>query len=104
MKATIRISGIKVAVPLKADAIPRNLVPPEGPAGEPVLELVLGSALTLLARLNGKNYRKMLKTVAEHGEENVAVVLQGVLRDQGGQLSLEEAGFQANVKTPKPAG
>src|SRR5512135_143217 len=103
-KATIRIPGIKVAVPLKPDAIPRNLVPMEGPAGEPVLELVLdGSALTILARLNGKHYRKMLKTIAEHGKDNVVVVLQGVMRDQGGQLYLEGAGFQVNVKSPPPA-
>src|SRR5512135_2357557 len=103
-KATIRIPGIKVAVPLKPDAIPRNLVPLEGPAGEPVLELVLdGSALTIVARLNGKNYRKMLKTIAEHGKDNVVVVLQGVMRDQGGDLYLEGAGFQVNVKSPLPA-
>ena len=102
MKATIRISGIKVAVPLKADAISRNLVPPEGPPGEPVLELVLGSALTLLARLNGKNYRKMLKTVAEHGADSVVIVLQGNLRPGStpGTLTLESAGFQVNVKAP----
>jgi hypothetical protein len=103
-KATIRIPGIKVAVPLKLDAIPRNLVPMEGPAGEPVLELVLdGSALTIEARLNGKNYRKMLKNIAEHGADNVAVVLQGVMRDQGGKFYLEGAGFQVNVKSPPPA-
>ena len=61
-KATIRVPGIKVAVPLKADAIPRNLVPMEGPAGEPVIELVLeGSPLTALAKLNGKNYRKLVR-------------------------------------------
>jgi len=46
----------------------------------------------------------MLKTVAEHGEENVVVVLQGVMRDQGGKFYLEGAGFQVSVKTPKPAG
>jgi len=102
-KATIQVPGIKVAVPLKPDAIPRNLVPMEGPAGEPILELVLdGSALTIVARLNGKNYRKMLKNIAEHGEDNVAVVLQGVMRDQGGKLYLEGAGFQVNVKSPPP--
>ena len=45
--ATIRVPGLKVAVPLPADALPRDLVPIEGPAGEPVLELVLeGSPLT----------------------------------------------------------
>src|SRR5512135_1503176 len=103
-KATIRIPGIKVAVPLKPDAIPRNLVPMEGPAGEPVLELALeGSALTIEARLNGKNYRKMLKNIAEHGADNVVVVLQGVMRDQGGKFYLEGAGFQVNVKSPPPA-
>jgi hypothetical protein len=66
-----------------------------------------GSPLTALAQLNGKNYRKMLKTIAEHGAGNVAVVLQGVLRppaDQGGPYLLEGAGFQVNLKTPRPAG
>jgi hypothetical protein len=105
--AQIKVPGLKVAVPLPADALPTDLVPPEGPAGEPILELVLeGSPLTALAQLNGKNYRKMLKTIAEQGAGNVAVVLQGVLRppaDQGGAFVLEGAGFQVNLKTPRPA-
>jgi len=49
----------------------------------------------------------MLKTIAEHGADNVAVVLQGVLRPpatQGGTFVLEGAGFQVNIKTPRPAG
>src|SRR5512133_682892 len=79
----------------------------EGPAGEPVIELVLeGSNLTAIARCNGKNYRKMLKTIAEQGADAVAVVLQGVLRppaDLGGPYLLEGAGFQVNLKTPRPA-
>jgi hypothetical protein len=106
-KATIRVPGLKVAVPLPADAIPQDLVPMEGPAGEPVLELVLeGAPLTVLAKLNGKNYRKMLKTITEQGAGNVAVVLQGVLRPpaaQGGAFLLEGAGFQVNIKTAPPA-
>ena len=104
--AQIKVPSIKVAVPLKADAVPQDLVPMEGPAGEPSIELILeGSNLVVLAKLNGKNYRKMLKTVAEHGAGNVAVVLQGVLRPpvaQGGAFVLEGAGFQVNVKTPTP--
>ena len=104
--AQIKVPGIKVAVPLPADVLPQDLVPMEGPAGEPTLELILeGSNLVVLAKLNGKNYRKMLKTVAEHGAGNVAVVLQGVLRPpaaQGGAFVLEGAGFQVNVKTPTP--
>ena len=48
----------------------------------------------------------MLKNIAEHGADNVAVVLQGVLRPpatQGGTFVLEGAGFQVNIKTPPPA-
>ena len=106
-RATIHVPGLKVTVPLAADALPRDLVPMEGPAGEPTLELVLdGSPLTARARLNGKNYRKLLKQVAEHGAGNVVVVLQGVLRPPaapGGPFVLEGAGFQVNIKTPRPA-
>src|SRR4051812_37297878 len=100
--ATIRVNGLKVAVPLRAADVPRDLVPMEGPAGEPVIELALeGSSLLVRAKFNGKNYRRMLKTIDEHGAENVAVVLQGTLRpDQGGYI-LDGAGFQVNVKAPK---
>ena len=105
--ATIRVPSLKVAVPLPANALPMDLVPAEGPAGEPVIELALeGSALTALAKVNGKNYRKMLRTIAENGPDNVAVVLQGTLRPpvaQGGPFTLEGAGFQVNIKTPRPA-
>src|SRR3954454_2421191 len=103
--ATIRVPALKVTVPLAADALPRDLVPMDGPAGEPVLDLVLdGGALTARAKLNGRNYRKMLKQIAEHGAANVAVVLQGVLRPPavpGGPFVLEGAGFQVNVKTTR---
>jgi len=106
-KATIHVPGLKITVPLAADALPRDLVPMEGPAGEPTLELVLdGGPLTARARLNGKNYRKMLKQIAEHGAGNVVVVLQGVLRPPAalsGPFVLEGAGFQVNIKTPRPA-
>jgi hypothetical protein len=106
-KATIQVPGLKVAVPLAADALPRDLVPMEGPAGEPTIDLVLeGGALTARAKINGKNYRKVLKQVAEQGAENVAVVLQGVLRPPvvpEGPFVLEGAGFQVNVKTPRAA-
>ena len=80
-KAIIRIRTLKLTIPLDAAALPGDLVPMEGPAGEPVLDLVLeGGSLTLRARLNGKNYRKLLKQVAEYGADRVAVALQGVLR------------------------
>src|SRR5690349_9743092 len=97
-KATISVPKLKVALPLSASALPRDLVPPEGPAGEPVIDLVLeGSSLTARAKINGKNFRKMMKQIAEAGESNVSVVLQGVLRpppSPGEPFALEEAGFQ----------
>ena len=105
--ATIRVPGLKVTVPLSAEALPRDLVPTDGPAGEPTLDLVLeGGPLTARAKLNGKNYRKLLKQVAELGAGNVSVVLQGTLRPPavaGGPYVLESAGFQVNVKAPRPS-
>jgi hypothetical protein len=60
--ATIRVPGLKARVPLAAEALPHDLVPMDGPAGEPTIDLVLeGGSLTARPRLNGKNYRKLLK-------------------------------------------
>src|SRR4051794_41707330 len=109
--ATIRVPSLKVTVPLAADALPRDLVPMEGPAGDPVLDLILeGGSMTLRAKLNGKNYRKLLKQVAEHGADRVAVALQGVLRPPAvaaGPVVLEGAGFpgvgQAATAPARPA-
>jgi hypothetical protein len=105
--ATIQVPSLKVTVPLTAATLPAGLVPMEGPVGEPVLDLVLeGGSLTVRAKINGKNYRKMLKQIDEHGPDNMAVALQGVLRppaEPGGPFVLEGAGFQAVVKTPRPA-
>ena len=39
--ATIRVPSFKITIPLAAAALPRDLVPPDGPAGEPTLDLVL---------------------------------------------------------------
>src|SRR4051812_5150227 len=66
-KATIRVPGLKVTVPLSAQVLPRDLVPMEGPADDPAIDLVLDGGLTARARINGKSYRKMLKQIAEHG-------------------------------------
>src|SRR4051812_35388462 len=100
--ATIRVPSLKVAVPMAPGMLPADLVPPDGPAGEPVIDLVLeGGSLTVRARINGKNYRKLMKQVAEHGAEAMAIVLQGVLKppaSPGGPFVLEGAGLQAVVK------
>jgi hypothetical protein len=106
--ATIRVPGWKITVPLRAELLPRDLVPAEGPPGEPTLVVELeGTALRAQAQLNGRNYRRMLKQIDDQGAANVAVVLQGTLKPSsspGGPLVLDGAGFLVNVKTPKLTG
>src|SRR5206468_2735063 len=49
--ATIRVPSLKVTVPLAVEALPGDLVPVDGPAGEPTLDLVLeGGSLTVRAK------------------------------------------------------
>jgi hypothetical protein len=97
----IAVRKIKLSVPLKPEALPG--VPLDGPIGDLTLRLALeGSSLAIPARINGKSYRKMIKTVAEKGAQNVAVILQGELVSPpgGGPVRLDAAGFQVIVKTP----
>ena len=91
---------IKISVPLRPEGLPP--VPLEGPIGDLTLRLTLeGASLTIPARLNGKSYRKMIKTVAEKGAGNVTVILQGdLVAPDGGPVRLDSAGFQVVVKTP----
>jgi len=97
----ISVKKVKLSVPLKPDGLPR--VPMEGPIGDLTIRLALeGSGFAVPARVNGRSYRKMIKTVAEKGAENVVIVLQGdlVAPPGGGPVRLEAAGFQVIVKAP----
>jgi len=100
--ATIRLKGLKVATPIAADAVPRDLVPPDGPAGNPTITLELeGVGPVCTAVLNGKSYRRMLKALTEHGPEGVTILLQGTLRPgPGGLPVLEGAGISAVPRSP----
>jgi hypothetical protein len=104
---TIPVRGLKVQTLLPPAALPADLVPPEGqPAGNPVIELQLeGGSLAVRAVLNGKSVRRALKTIAEHGPDDVNVVLQGTLKgpaQPGGPLVLADAGMTATPRA-KPA-
>ena len=97
----IAVKKIKLSVPLKPDGLPG--VPMDGPIGDLTLHLTLeGSDFAVPARVNGKSYRRMIKTVAEKGAENVVIVLQGdlVAPPGGGPVRLDAAGFQVIVKAP----
>lgn len=92
---------IKIAVPIKPEGLPP--VPMDGPIGDLQIRLSLeGSGFTIPARINGKSYRRMLKTVGEKGATNVTVILQGdlVASPGGGPARLDSAGFQVVVKAP----
>ena len=102
-KARISAKSVSIAVPLRPDQIPR-VVPEEGPAGKVLLQLELeGGALRVSAVLNGKSYRKMLKTI-DANEGRVNIVLQGALRaqevDRRRVLEVSGAGFAVTVKPP----
>src|SRR5512144_320969 len=93
--ATIRLKGLKVLQPIPAELVPVDLVPPDGPAGNPAITLELeGIGPVCTAVLNGKSYRRMLKALAERGPEGVTILLQGTLRPgPGGLPVLEGAGI-----------
>ena len=100
--AKINLKGLKVATPIPADQVPTDLVPADGPAGNPAVTLELeGFGPVCTATLNGKSYRRMLKTLAEKGPEGVTILLQGTLKPgPGGLPVLEGAGISAVPRTP----
>ena len=105
-EVTIPVKGLKINTLVPPASLPGDLVPPEPqPAGNPVIELQLeGSPLVVRASLNGKSVRRALKVIAEHGPENVNVVLQGTLKPAatpGGPFLLDGAGLAATPKVAK---
>jgi hypothetical protein len=100
--ATIRLKGLKVLQPIPAELVPVDLVPADGPAGNPAITLELeGVGPVCTAVLNGKSYRRMLKALAERGPEGVTILLQGTLRPgPGGLPVLEGAGISAVPRSP----
>lgn len=105
--ATIPVPGLKVALVLRPEQLPRDLVPAEGPPGEPTLMLALGEKTFVRARLNGRNYRRMMRQVAEApSDARVSIVLGGTLlapAAPGAAMTLRDAGFQVAVKPAKVA-
>jgi hypothetical protein len=101
----IKVKGVKVNTLLPPASLV-GLVPPEpNPAGSPVIELEIeGSPLVLKAVLNGKSVRRATKTIAEHGPDNVTVVLQGNLRAPAtadAPYEVDAAGLSVTPKVAK---
>ena len=102
----ITVPTLKVTVPLKPTDLPADLVPPEpAPVGNPVLTVQLaGTGVILPIQLGGKNARKTLKLLAQHGPDGISLVINGSLKPgPNGTWLITDASFQSFVKnTPAP--
>ncbi|MGC4120568.1 MAG: hypothetical protein QM765_39515 [Myxococcales bacterium] len=86
------------------DRLPRDVLPPEGEAGEVEWTLQLdNNAPAVKATFNARNYRRMLKEV-DANPASVMVALQGYLTGGPNGLYLEKAGFRVDKKMARPAG
>jgi hypothetical protein len=102
----VPVRGLKVTTLLAPALLTPDLVPPEGqPAGEVRIDLDVAGKLTVACTLNGKGVRKALKAIAEHGADNVVVLLQGNLVPgaEPGTFVLDCPGLSATPKTPPAA-
>jgi hypothetical protein len=91
----------KLKVTLLVDAAPfvRLGVPPDNAPARTQVIVAIGDH-TVLADLATRSVRKAIKTLAEHGEENVALLIQGVLGRRPSGDVIEECGLVAQIKAP----
>jgi hypothetical protein len=104
-RLTVPVKGLKVTTMLAPGVLTPDLVPPEpAPAGEVMIGLDVAGKLTAHALVNGKSIRKALRTIAEHGTDNVILILQGNLipGDVAGTFVLDCPGLSCQPKTPRP--
>jgi hypothetical protein len=105
-KLTATVKGLKVTTILSPTLFTPDIIPPEPqPAGELIIELDVGGKLKVSAILNGKGVRKALKLIAEHGPDNVVILIQGniIPGDVPGSFVLDCPGLTCQPKVPKPA-
>lgn len=107
-RLTVEVRGIKVATWLPPEALPADLVEPEGPAGAVEIELAIkGGPVRVLGILAGRTVRRALRIIAEKGVDHVHLMLRGTLRPPlgpGKPLELEDASVTAYPKaSPEPS-
>ena len=93
---TMRLTARALKCTLTLDA--KELVDPGG-AARVSLQISVAGGRTVTADVASKSVRKCRAVIAEHGADNVALVLQGKLMDDG---TVSEARLVAQVKTPRP--
>jgi hypothetical protein len=98
MTFKIATTARKLKVTMVIDAAPfaaLRAVPDDAPARTEITIAVGGR--TVSADLATKSIRKAVKTLIDHGTDNVVVILQGALSSDN---CVEEAGITAQVKVP----
>ncbi len=90
---TVTVKTLKVTVVVPPDQLPD--APDESTF---VLTIATPDRLRATAQLNAKSYRKTLVAIAQHGAENVAVLVQGQMTKPG---IIDSAGISAVPKKPK---
>jgi hypothetical protein len=98
-KPLISLSARAIKVTLVVD--PQRLVGvvvPNGVARVPFAVAVAGNRV-IRGQFNAKSARRAIAMLAEHGIDNVAVIIQGKLVGN----EIEEAGIAVNVKAAEPA-
>ena len=94
----LRTTARSLKTTLVLDAV--TFVGLEVPNGQPKFGIAIEVAgRTVTASVNAKAVRKTVATIAEHGSDMVAVILQGALMLDN---TLAEAGLVAQIKQPKP--
>jgi hypothetical protein len=98
MTLKLTTTARKLKVTIMIDAAPfvaLRTVPDNAPSRTDVTVTV--GDRTVSADLATKSVRKAVKTLIEHGTDNVVLILQGVLASND---RIEEAGITAQVKVP----
>ena|SRR5258705_8913995 len=98
MTLKLTTTARKLKVTLMIDAAPfvaLRAIPDSAPSRTDVTVTVGGR--TISADLATRSVRKEVKTLIEHGTDNVVLILQGVLASND---RIEEAGITAQVKVP----
>jgi hypothetical protein len=99
LKLATTARKLKITAVLDAAPFVKLGVPPDDAPPRTSLIVAIGDR-TLSADLATKSVRKAVKTLLEHGEQNVVLVLQGALAADN---RVEEAGLVAQVKAPQTA-
>jgi hypothetical protein len=105
MRHSITVSYLKVTLVCRPGMLPLDLVPMEDKGDDPILHIEIERGIQAVARLGQKNYRKMVRTIQEHGAENVTVLLNGELHGPalpGAFHIIASASLQTTVKNPAP--